>query len=105
MENFKKPGNVNKLISYQDTAVVSKTVLKKSQGSVTLFAFAKGEGLSDHSTPFDALVFVTDGTAEITIAGKVNSVSAGEMIIMPAHKPHALTAVIPFKMMLVMIKE
>lgn len=105
MENFNKPGNVNKLTSYQSTAVVSKTVLKKPQGSVTLFAFAKGEGLSEHKTPFDALAFVTDGTAEITISGKVNSVSAGEMIIMPANKPHALMAVIPFKMMLVMIKE
>ncbi len=93
------------LVDYQDGAVVSKTVIKKPTGTVTLFAFAKGEGLSTHSAPFDALVQIVEGEALITISGKSTKVKAGEMIIMPADKPHALKAIKPFKMMLVMVKS
>jgi len=92
------------LVSYQDDAVVSKEVIKKKEGTVTVFAFDKGQGLSEHTAPFDALVYVVDGKVEITIAGKPLELKAGEMIIMPANKTHALKAVEQFKMMLVMIK-
>jgi quercetin dioxygenase-like cupin family protein len=93
------------LVDYQDGAVVSKTIIKKQTGTVTVFAFAKGEGLSTHSAPFDALVQILDGEARITIAGKAIKVGEGEMVIMPANKPHALKAIKPFKMMLVMVKS
>ena len=93
------------LVNYQDGAVVSKTIIKKKTGTVTLFAFAKGEGLSTHSAPFDALVQILDGEAKITVAGKPLKVGEGEMVIMPANKPHALKALKPFKMMLVMVKS
>ncbi|PKM78191.1 MAG: cupin domain-containing protein [Firmicutes bacterium HGW-Firmicutes-15] len=92
-------------IEYQEGSVVSKTLVQKSTGTVTLFAFAKGQGLSEHSAPFDAMVVVLDGKAEITIAGKSNIVDAGEMIIMPANQPHAVNAVENFKMLLIMIKS
>lgn len=105
MTDLNQTNKVNELTAYQSGSVVSKTVLKKDKGSVTLFAFSAGEGLSEHTAPFDALVQVTDGSAEVTIAGKVHLVTAGEMIIMPANKAHALKAVTPFKMMLVMIRE
>jgi quercetin dioxygenase-like cupin family protein len=92
------------LVEYQDGAVVSKEIIKKNTGTVTLFAFDKGQGLSEHTAPFDALVYVLDGKAEIVISGKSFDVRAGQIIIMPANKPHALKAVERFKMMLVMIK-
>ena len=94
-----------KLITYQDGAVVSRTILNQKTGSVTLFAFDKGEGLSEHTTPFDALVYLVDGEADITISGKKHRVKQGEIIIMPANQPHALKAVERFKMMLVMIRS
>jgi quercetin dioxygenase-like cupin family protein len=97
--------NAAGFVDYQAGAVVSREVLRKETGVVTAFAFDEGEGLSEHTAPFDALVCVLDGTAEIIIAGKSNRVAAGEMIIMPAHKPHALKAVTKFKMMLVMIRS
>ena len=93
------------LVDYQEGAVVSKTVLKKEIGNVTLFAFDKGQGLSEHTAPFEALVFVVDGEADVTIADDVHKVKSGEMIIMPANKPHALHAAERFKMMLVMMKS
>ena len=93
------------LVDYQDGAVVSKTIIRKKTGTVTLFAFAKGESLSTHSAPFDALVQILDGEARITIAGKSLKVGEGEMVIMPANKPHGLKALKPFKMMLVMVKS
>jgi quercetin dioxygenase-like cupin family protein len=96
---------LNDLISYQDGSVVSRTVINKPTGTITLFAFDKGESLSEHTAPYDAFVHVLDGTAEITISGKPYALSAGEMIIMPAGEPHSLTATGRFKMMLVMIKE
>ena len=92
------------MIDYQKGSVVSKELIKKEKGTVTLFAFDKGQGLSEHTAPFDALVYLIDGKAEIAIAGKVNSVKAGEVVIMPANKPHSLKAVERFKMLLVMIK-
>ncbi|MBI4350673.1 MAG: cupin domain-containing protein [Elusimicrobia bacterium] len=93
------------LVGYDAGAVVSRTILQKAAGTVTLFSFDKGQGLSEHTAPFDALVELLDGEAEITIAGKPHLVKAGEFIIMPAHKPHALKAVKKFKMALVMIRS
>jgi quercetin dioxygenase-like cupin family protein len=93
------------LAAYQAGAIVSREVLRKGTGTVTVFAFDEGQGLSEHTAPFDALVCLLDGEAEIMIAGKPHRVVAGEMIIMPANKPHALKAVSRFKMMLVMIRS
>lgn len=97
-------GSLNNLVDYQEGAVVSKEIIKKDTGSVTLFAFDKGQGLSEHTAPFDALVYILDGKAEISISGGQHSLKAGETIIMPANKPHSLKAVDCFKMLLVMIK-
>jgi len=103
--NIYHPQKLQTLIDYQHGSVVSKTIIKQSTGNVTLFAFDKGEGLSEHTAPFDALAYIIDGEAEITIAGKLNTVKQGEMILMPANQPHALKAKERFKMMLVMIKS
>lgn len=92
------------LINYQDGSVVSKTLLDKGIGTITLFAFDEGQGLSEHTAPFDAVVQVVDGKAEITISGVKHNLHAGQMIIMPANQPHALKAVNKFKMLLVMIR-
>ena len=92
------------LLDYQEGAVVSRTVIDKKTGTVTVFAFDQGQGLSEHTAPFDALVYVLDGEAMITVAGVESRVAAGEMLIMPASKPHALRAAKRFKMMLVMIR-
>ncbi len=92
------------LLNYQDGSVVSRTVIQKEVGTVTLFAFDKGEGLSEHTAPFDALVYIVDGEAEVIISGKPHTVKAGEFIIMPADEPHALRAVTRYKMLLVMIR-
>lgn len=100
-EKFK----VNEAIAYSTQAVVSKTVVKKETGNVTLFAFEKGEGLSEHTAPFDAMVYIIDGQAEIKIGGNPHILSAGEAIIMPANITHALKAIERFKMMLIMIKQ
>ena len=91
-----------KLVSYQKGAVVSKTLIDKKAETVTVFAFAEGQGLSEHTAPFDAMVSILDGEADITISGKSFHLKAGEMITMPANKPHALKAIKPFKTMLVM---
>ena len=93
------------LLAYQEDAVVSRTLLKKSAGNVTLFAFARGQELSEHTAPFDAMVHILDGEAEVTISGKPHRLSAGDMIIMPANEPHALKAVENFKMLLTMIRS
>ena len=101
-------GQVNKLvnlINYQQGSVVSRTIIDKKTGTITLFAFDEGQGLSEHTTPFDALVIILDGNAEVTIAGKPHDVNEGEMLIMPANKPHALKAMKKFKMLLVMIRS
>jgi quercetin dioxygenase-like cupin family protein len=93
------------LIDYQDGSVVSRTVVKKETGTVTLFAFDKGEGLSEHTAPFDALILVVDGEAEVTVSGVACRVGEGEMVLLPAGEPHALAAVERFKMVLTMIRS
>jgi len=93
------------LIEYQEGAVVSKEILRKSTGNITMFAFDKGEGLSEHTAPFDAIVQVIDGKAEITISGEKNILEKGNMIIMPANEPHSLLAIEKFKMILTMIRS
>jgi len=93
------------LVSYQKDAVISRTIIEKDTGTSTLFAFDEGQGLSEHTAPFDALVYVIDGEAEVTISGKALKLVEGEMVIMPANQPHALTATKRFKMMLIMIKS
>ncbi len=100
-----KAMNLANLVAYQQGAIVSREILKKEKGSVTVFSFAQGQGLSEHTAPFDALVLILDGEAVISIAGKPHRVKAGEMLIMPAGKPHALSAEQPFKMLLVMIRS
>ena len=92
-------------VDYQEGAVVSRSLLKRDGGTITLFAFDAGQGLSEHTTPFDALAHVLDGQAEITIAGVPLLVSAGEMVLMPANQPHALMARTRFKMILTMIRS
>ncbi len=93
------------LVDYQQGSVVSKTLINKKAGTITMFAFDEGEGLSEHTAPFDAFVNVLDGEVEITISGNPSRLKQGQMIIMPANEPHALQAVTRFKMMLVMIKS
>ncbi len=93
------------LVKYQEESVVSKTLIKKETGTVTLFAFDQGQGLSEHTAPFDALVCVLDGEAEIMISGNPYVLKKGEMIILPVNEPHSLKAVKKFKMMLTMIRS
>lgn len=93
------------MVEYQAGSVVSRTIIDKPTGTLTLFAFDKGQGLSEHTAPFDAMVYILDGEAEVTISGKPLLVKQGEMVIMPANQPHALRAVRRFKMMLAMIKS
>jgi quercetin dioxygenase-like cupin family protein len=100
-----KPLKVEDLIDYQENAVVSREIIRKETGTVTIFAFDKGEGLSEHTAPFDAMVQVVDGTAEIIISGTKNIVNKGELIIMPANEPHALNAIERYKMVLTMIRS
>ena len=95
---------MNELVSYQSGAVVSRTLIDRKIGTITLFSFDAGQGLSEHTVPFDAFVQIIDGAAEVTIDGKVQRVASGEFIIMPANIPHSLKAVEKFKMMLVMIR-
>jgi len=92
------------LVEYQEGSVVSRTLIDKKAGTVTLFAFDEGQGLSEHTAPYDALVYLVDGEAEVTISGRVYRLKEGEMIIMPANQPHALRAVKRFKMVLTMVR-
>jgi quercetin dioxygenase-like cupin family protein len=92
------------LVEYQPGAVVSRTVVKKTAGTVTAFAFDAGEGLSEHTAPFDALVLMVEGECEITIAGTSHHLHAGHLLRLPAGQPHAVKAVTPFKMILIMIR-
>jgi quercetin dioxygenase-like cupin family protein len=96
---------VEDLIEYQEGSVVSREIIRKDTGTVTIFAFDKGEGLSEHTAPFDAMVQIIDGKAEIIISGKKNVLEKGEMIIMPANEPHALKALEKYKMVLTMIRS
>ena len=93
------------LVDYQNGAVVSREIISKKAGTVTVFAFDQGQGLSEHTAPFDALVHVLDGEAEITISGKPLTVRQGEIVVMPANQPHAVKAVRKFKMVLTMIRS
>ncbi|MGB9789117.1 cupin domain-containing protein [Thermotoga caldifontis] len=98
-------GKLSDLVQYQDGAIVSKTILDKKTGNVTVFAFDKDQKLSEHTAPFDALVYVLDGECEIRISNKPYRLRAGEFVVMPANEPHAVNAVEKFKMVLVMIKS
>ena len=99
-----KVAKVTDLVSYQDGSIVSREIVKKPAGSVTVFAFDEGQGLSEHIAPFDALVQVLEGEAEITISGKTHHLKGGDLILMPAQQPHALKALRPYKMLLTMIR-
>lgn len=92
------------LVDYQDGSVVSRTVLKRDQGNVTIFAFDEGQGLSEHTSPFDALLQAVEGKAEVVVAGQALAVRAGEVLLLPAQKPHAVKATTPFMMVLTMIR-
>ena len=106
IQDFVKEGlGLDGLVAYQEGSVVSRTVINKSAGTITLFAFDKGQSLSEHTAPFDALVQVIDGRVEIRISGAPYVLKKGEIIIMPGGQPHAVTALEKFKMMLVMIKQ
>ena len=100
-----QPASLIDLTDYQADSIVSRTIIDKNTGTLTLFAFDEGQGLSEHTAPFDALVYIIDGEAVVTISGKSMPVKTGEMVIMPANQPHALKASHRFKMMLVMIKS
>ena len=105
LKELSSPSRLAELVDYQADAVVSRILLDKKSGSLTLFSFDTGQGLSEHTAPFDATVFVLDGEAEVTVSGRVMTVGAGEVVIMPAGAAHALRAVRRFKMLLVMIKS
>lgn len=99
------PKNINKTINYQEGSVVSKEIVNKPSATITLFAFDQGQGLSEHTAPYDAFIIITDGAAEIYGANIKHEVNTGEMLLIPANKPHTLKAVRPFKMILTMIKS
>lgn len=99
-----EPFDIRDYIQYADGSIVSKTLVDRKTGTLTLFAFDKGQGLSEHTAPFDAVVQVIDGEAEVTIGGKSSAVLQGQMIIMPANIPHGLMAIKRFKMLLIMIR-
>ncbi len=105
-ENFiSQANNLESLMDYQTDSVVSKTIIGKKAGTVTMFAFDKDQGLSEHTAPYDAMVYMVDGEAQITISGKAIIVKKGEMVILPANEPHALEALSKYKMLLIMIKS
>jgi len=115
MTTEKKPGaaeghplqvfHLRDSVSYQEGSIVSREIVGKKTGTVTVFAFDEGQGLSEHTAPFDALVYILDGEAEILVSGKAYNPKAGVMIIMPANEPHALKAIKRFKMLLIMIRS
>lgn len=105
LESMNLPRNINQSIQYQEGSVVSKEIVNRATGTITLFAFDKGQGLSEHKAPYDAIVMIIDGVAEITVSGKISTVKVGEYLIMPANAPHALKAKEQFKMILTMIKS
>jgi quercetin dioxygenase-like cupin family protein len=96
--------NIANMVEYQEGSIVSKTLIDKKAGTITFFAFDESQGLSEHIAPYDALLNVLDGEAQVTISKKIFTLKSGEMIILPANKPHAVKATKKFKMMLVMIK-
>jgi quercetin dioxygenase-like cupin family protein len=105
MAGEKLPEHLSSFVEYQEGSIVSREVLKKTTGTVTLFAFDKGQGLSEHTAPFDALVYAVDGTVLLTLSGVEHRLEAGQFIIMRAGEPHSLQAPDRFKMMLVMIRS
>jgi quercetin dioxygenase-like cupin family protein len=105
MALISKAADIAALVDYQSGSVVSRTIIERKTGTVTLFAFDKGQGLSEHTAPFDALVQITDGEAVVTIEGQSLHLKKGEATIMPANRPHSLRSDARFKMMLVMIKD
>lgn len=100
-----QPHNVLDLVGYQAGSIVSREIISQKTGTVTIFAFDEGQGLSEHTAPFDALAYVIDGETDITISGQSHLLTRGQMIIMPANKPHSLKALKKFKMILVMIRS
>ena len=98
-------GRLVKMVDYQEGAVVSRTLIDKEAGTVTLFAFAEGQGLSEHTAPYDALVYVLEGKADVSVSRKSSRLEKGDAILLPANKPHALKAVERFKMVLTMIRS
>jgi quercetin dioxygenase-like cupin family protein len=104
-EESAQPVRLVGLVDYQEGSVVSRTIIDKKAGTVTLFAFDEGQGLSEHTVPYDALVYLIGGEAEVTISGKPLLLKEGEMIVMPANRPHALRAIKKFKMVLVMVRS
>jgi quercetin dioxygenase-like cupin family protein len=102
---YAQANTLAKMIDYQEGSVVSRTLIDKKAGTVTLFAFDKGQGLSEHTAPFDAMIQVLEGEVTVTIAGKPVNLKTGEITIMPANKTHALSAKTKFKMLLIMIKS
>lgn len=102
---YAKVLNLKDLVSYQDGTIASRMIINNKAGSITLFSFDEGEGLSEHTAPYDATVMILDGTCEIWVSGKTWQLKEGDTIIFPAHAPHALSAVTKFKMMLTMIRE
>ena len=99
------PQSINDTIHYQENAIVSRKLIQQTTGTVTVFAFDKHQGLSEHTAQHDAFVMITDGQAEITVSGVTYQLKAGEMLLIPANSPHALQAIEPFKMVLTMIKS
>ncbi len=97
--------DANSLVVYQEDSVVSRTIIDENAGTVTIFAFDEGQGLSEHTAPYDALLFILEGKAEVIISGKSFLLKQSEMIIMPANKPHCLKAIKRFKMLLTMIRS
>jgi len=104
MEKNIKSNRLVDLVNYQEGSVVSRSLIKKKHGTVTLFAFDQGQSLSEHTTPFDAMIHVLDGTVNVTISGKSMILKEGDMVIMPGNEPHALKAIQKFKMLLTMIR-
>jgi quercetin dioxygenase-like cupin family protein len=100
-----QPLKMTDLVAYQKGSVVSRTLIDKRMGTVTLFSFDKGEGLSEHTAPYDALIYIVEGEARINLAGKSSLLKVGDVLIMPANKPHSLRANEPFKMLLIMIRS
>jgi quercetin dioxygenase-like cupin family protein len=103
-EGFRNPQQIGKMVDYAEGSVVSRTLVKNQAGTITLFSFATGQALSEHSAPYDAFVEILDGEAELTIGGERVSAKTGDFVIMPANIPHAVFAPGPFKMLLVMIR-
>lgn len=101
---FAKVSRLTDMVGYQEGSVVSREIISKKAGTVTLFAFDEGQGLSEHTVPFDAFVFCLDGEVEISISGEPYRLKKGEAIIMPSHQPHALKAIAKFKMLLIMVR-